>query len=743
MKHKKIIAAVLSICVVAGLMSGCTKKNTPDGVTDTDQSTGRYVEENVTLPTQDNETAEALLKNASQELVVYTRIGDAENYAAYTSSDGTNWNRQEVTWLPDMTDSKVLNFAEGADGKSYVLLADAQDTMHVYQQEDGSAKEIAIPELNEATDSDVDSMFFSFGTHLQVMEDGNLVLEGNQEVRIYKPDGTLLHKFPYQKTSTDSRNPIAVSGNRIAMTSEDSTGFTVYDASTEKEEANMTYGSDVREKGAVVLEESKEIYYANADGIHHMQPDGTLVETLTDGTNFTMGQPSAFIQEMVKGNADDFYILYFQSSGQSSVKHYYYDKDARATASQQLTVYSLTENDTIRQAISVFNQKHPEIQVNYKTGDSDAATTDEDKIRVLNTELLNKSGADVLVLDNLPVDSLIDKGVLMDMSDIFKPLIEDGTLRENIASCYQKKDGTIYQMPVKYGMPLLLGTDEMMGTIDSLDVLSGWLAEHPDSSPFENATYEQLTKALVNLFYDELLDEDGKIKQDKLEQCLTCAKEMGDRTQAEMESKFVDDTTGEELNMEVSGWSVGNEMEVSDKTQLCVEEVGSLVDMMAPATVMRDNGYPIRFVDNTFIPYGRVGINSATKQEELAKEFVQILFSDEVQSVDLKDGFPMNLHANEVLREQTYDTIEEAAGEGALVGVSGAEDGEMMSFTMPLKSEFDALMEKCSELMQPAKADKLLRNIIVDQAILYYEGNQNIEDTVQGICNKVDTYYAE
>lgn len=44
----------------------------------------------------------------------------------------------------------------------------------------------------------------------------------------------------------------------------------------------------------------------------------------------------------------------------------------------------------------------------------------EDVIRALNTELLNGKGADVLILDGLPMETYKNKGILADLSSLFE-----------------------------------------------------------------------------------------------------------------------------------------------------------------------------------------------------------------------------------------------------------------------------------------------------------------------------------
>jgi len=52
-----------------------------------------------------------------------------------------------------------------------------------------------------------------------VMKNGTIVLTGNDEVKVYNAlDGTLLHTFPYSKTSTDASGTVAVNGENLALT---------------------------------------------------------------------------------------------------------------------------------------------------------------------------------------------------------------------------------------------------------------------------------------------------------------------------------------------------------------------------------------------------------------------------------------------------------------------------------------------------------------------------------------------
>ena len=736
--------------MTAGLLSGCSGKegaNKDKESGDRESATGKYVEENVELPLEQNETAFSLLKNANGELEVYTDNGESGGYSKYTSTDGKEWKKEDAFWMAQIPEGTVVSIAAGADGNSYAVVADGESKMHLLKQTgEGTAEEISVPELNES-DNEYGTEYYSFGTDLLVMKNGNLVLAGESAVKVYDAaEGKLLHTFPYTKSSTDATNPVSINGENMAIPSKDNRGFTVWNVEKETEEVSTAYGSDVR-NGKIILEDNNEIYFLNTEGIHHMNPDGTLVETLADGSSMMMGTPSAWIWGFTKGTAEDFYVLY--EVNQSMVlKHYYYDENAKTTQDKKLSIYSLEENNTIRQAISVFQQQHPDVEVSYKTGESDASTTRADKIRVLNTELLNKSGADVLVLDDLPVDSFIEKGVLKDISNVINPLIEDGTLQKNIAECYQEKDGKIYGMPIRYGIPVLMGNQEMIDAMGSLDALESWLDTHEGQKIITCVSYGELTRLFVNVYYDELFDKDGKINEDKLKQCISCAKKIGELDNAEIEKNYVDGETGESLTdiygIHLSDWQAGNETGVIEEPQVSSSELLSTFDMMIPFKFMRENNLPLLFHKDTFVPYGVVGINSASENSELAEEFLKVLFSDEVQNYDLMDGFPVNRNAAAQWKEQGLDSLDDEGGlSTSIVQVGGDDEGNTYDFVMPLKSEIEDFMKRTEELKQPAKADCVLQEMIMEEAKAYYEGSQELEQTIQAIKAKVDTYRSE
>lgn len=737
LKRKGIVALTLSFCLAAGILGGCSQKK--ETKPEASKGAGRYVEEDVALPLKEGEEPWYLLKRADGQLEVYTFREDG--YGRYLSADGTEWQEEDASWLELEEGENISSITSGADGSDYALVMDESGKLYLRKE---SKERIELSALDQKEADDLEQMML-FGSHLLVMEDGSLVLLGNGEARICSPDGSrVLHSFSYEEADISTGFLADVQGGKLVLTDQSGQGFTVWDVQTEKEETSVSYGAEVR-SGRVLLTENGGLYYMNAEGIHHMNPDGALVETLVEGDSTVMGNPQIYIEGFVRGSEDDFYSLFM--GNQVLLKHYYFDENAGNGGERQLTIYGLKENQTVRQAMGIFRQKHPEVEISYKTGASDTAATRADQLRVLNTELLNQNGADVLLLDDLPVDSLTEKGVLADLSGILDPMISDGTLKKEIAECYRGDDGKIYAMPVRYGLPLLFGSQELLDVAESLEAMENWLETHPEKL-MTGYSYKELTELFLRLYGNGLFDEEGKLSQEALSRCLSCIRKIGERYDAVMVNDY-------EEEMEAYGGITLGAYTLGDPEEelLFYTEIKGLFETMMPFVTIREKNYPMVYGKDSFVPHGVAGINSAAKEPELAAEFLQLLFSEEVQDYDLQDGLPMNTASQKAFIEQGCDSLEDDDSElmGGVMVVEETGDGEAedggnkasFTFAAPLKTELEQMFDKTSELKAPVFSDGILQEMIMEEAAGYYEGSRELEEILPGILAKVDTYRAE
>src|SRR5699024_8541890 len=94
--------------------------------------------------------------------------------------------------------------------------------------------------------------------------------------------------------------------------------------------------------------------------------------------------------------------------------------------------------------------EHPELEVRYEVGMQEGLEK-EDVIKQLNTRLLAGEAPDVLILDGLPVDSMVEQGLLTDLSS----LVDTEGLYP--AARAGERDGKLWYVAGRMKLPLLLG----------------------------------------------------------------------------------------------------------------------------------------------------------------------------------------------------------------------------------------------------------------------------------------------
>ena len=126
-----------------------------------------------------------------------------------------------------------------------------------------------------------------------------------------------------------------------------------------------------------------------------------------------------------------------------------------------------------------------------------------------------------------------------------------------------------------------------------------------------------------------------------------------------------------------------------------------------------------------------------------------MLLSEEIQSVDIEGGFPVNMPA----MKAWIDDIDEEPGENAAeIGVSSSasatEDGERGEpvediIRLPSKSEVQSLAELGKKLVVPVQKDDIIGEMILDGAKTYFDGSRSAEEAAADIAEKADTYLSE
>lgn len=425
-QYKKILAFGLIFALFVTMLAGCKKEEE----TKRQESKGRYVEKEISLPNTSEIPAGLMWKDGKLGVVVVTEEGIFQSY----TYDGKEWSEgKEETELnkeplQQRTDG-LMNVFLGRDGNLYRKSGDSPD--------------------------------------MEVLRDGTklLVNINNSCVECFKDD-EMVATIPTVRIATPDQTLVGANDETIAVIGEDGTSVVFYDGKTFEKKHTISMEQSLEE---CMLEPGKDgmWYVANHQGIHRLTENGSIAETVMEGSNTYFGDTaSIYLRGFVVGDSDEFYGLFAGEEGWKLMQ-YVFDENAPAMAKTELSIYSLTENDTVSRAISAFRKEHPDVEIEYTWAVERFGVVSTDEIRSLNTELLAGSGADILLLDGLSYKTYMEKGVLEDVTDVAKKLEQEGIL-PNVIQNTAQKDGKIYAIPARIHVPLIYGTEEEVKACESL-----------------------------------------------------------------------------------------------------------------------------------------------------------------------------------------------------------------------------------------------------------------------------------
>lgn len=750
MKNNRTIRfLLLAFCCVllAGMLSGCQKKTAGKEETKK-EAKGKYVEQWLELPVQEGEKGVSLIQTTEGKWKLYTYLSAEKQYRAYESEDGRTFTAAGADWLNTILgqqDHWMKDIVAGEDGGEYALYyMDTDTSTHVIKTSDGTTAQEVLPEVFQDQ---------TYADTIRVLENGNIAVcsytRGKAEI-YGAADGSKAASLELGSGSTTDLRTFDYRAGKIAALNKGYDGFYIYDV----EQATLLQeikGDDMANlSGLLKLGDQNDCYYLDETGLYHMNNSGTAIETLIEGSTASMGDQSMSVVGFGIGANEEYLVAYNQADGHVALARYAYDADAPVVADQQLTIYGLSDNKTIRQAVSRFQADHPDVQVNFRTGSvGEGATSKADQIRVLNTELLSGNGADLLILDGMPVDSYMEKGVLENMTEFYTELSANTPLLQNVMES-MKQDGKLYHLPARLEILSLYGSGEQVQAMENLNSLQTFLSSG-GTDLLLPTSYEQYLRLLMTINYKTLFVKDGQqgIQEEEVRSLLETTKTLSDAMGVNSASTIeyfqnilnsneseesIRETMGDEV---VDNLSTGNDLDAREKNQAVFVEAGGSSDLLLPCAVVQELGVQPVGVNGLYLPKGMIGVNSGSKNKELAYEFLKLLFSEDIQSLDLGDGFPVNEAAME-----TWCSKEINPEEAISIAADDA-NGNVFGAVEPSGEQIRSFAEIGKAADTPVQIDDAIGEMIVNEGVAYYKEEKSLEDAVKEIVNKVGTYLAE
>lgn len=738
---KKTVLLLLSIIMI--FSTACNKGESSASDSRGNQTAmGRYVEKTLECPLDNIKWVNKMLKRSDGSLDYYMSLEDDPYMVLYNTEDGVNWNKRNMPWYDEITKTgyDIASIANDKNDNIYTLTVGGDNwEFKIFKvKADNQVEEIKI----DWKKSKIDGIGV-YITDMQIANNGDLILcQTGNGIMQYSSDGVF--KSQYGNLNTDN---FTVSGNSVFLIDRESSEVTIYDYNTYELLKSVPYDNMTYE-ACLSAGKGGSIYLTDRSGVYRLAEEGSLWERIIDGELASLSIPSQYFSGIIEGNNNNFYMTYSNDLSCAIVK-YEYDENLSTMPRTELTVYTLADNKTLRQAAGEFQHKNSDIKVNIKVGIEDkSSVTKTDAIKALNTELLSGKGPDLILLDDMPIDSYISKGVLADLSDVLTTVKNNGEdLIEDVANVY-KKDSKLYAVPTKFIVPVMWIDEQHSNEMKSLNELADFAEKNNDKQIFTYSSPEDLIRLFSLTSAPFWRDDNGNIKDNEFKEFLVDIKRINDADKKFIIDKKPNDKQNNGSNnpmMQSMADSMSNSSDIFSwafgRTYASCGNLISYNSVNIPnlAIKHRNGGVVIPLpgqLQGVFIPVSSIGINTNSHQIDIAKEFIEVMLSSSVQNAKTYDGFAINKKSLEFGAEGW------ANSDAYMIGTT-SELNEELSGPMPTAEDLKEIKDLCLSLTTPSIVDETLLEMIIDETKGYFTGEKTIEKAVEDVKERTKLYLSE
>ncbi len=738
---------------------------------DKEVSMGRYVETQIDLAEQ------LKAQNAGMEMQSMCRLADGRIVildgiagVLVSEDEGDTWSVENPAWFTQMQEEQIFisSMAMTPDGTAAVVYdpADNGDEFQPVMKlvlPDGAEVpvEMALTEEEKYVRqviADEDGRIFAntFDGVYEITADGGsekIAGIGSPEVSVawIQARGRLLYL-----------DPVAAPPQIFDLDAGEYVEDEVLTEFVETNYAGRSYNSSSSTDMYLLPGADDTLYIAGSKGIHRHVVGGNMMEQIVDGDLSILSNPAYNFVAMLELDGDAFLALF----DNGKAVRFRYDPNVPSLPENALVIYSLRENADVRQAIAAFQTTHADTFVSYKVGIGDGdSVTAEDAAKRLNTEIMAGTGPDLIVLDGLPMDSYIEKGLLLDLTDYLAQYSQKEPLFDNVIEAL-KRDGKAYMACGTVIMPMLVAKEseatnltELSGVADTAEKLR---AVHPGEDIVGICDERDLLGQFISTGAPAWMREDGTLDRDGigqyLEQCRRIWEAQMDGISADVVKAYGEDgpyyvgVGAEEIRsgMVEHGIQQGVDRYAMGEMQLLSGWTISYYTYAELLSIRRNHlkGYedvtaaPMQGqCAGVFSPKTLIGVSAASDKQEEAKAFLDVFLSADVQA--MYSGFPLNQNAFDI--QFTPEASYLGPNNEYVYLSSQRSDGVQFDFTIywPEEAEIAACKEQLGALTTAYMPDGVLEKAVVEEGVAFLKGERTLEETLAAIEKDAQIYMAE
>lgn len=736
---------------------------------------GRY-EESETDLTKELEVVTGMRKMPDGRLV----ITDRSTGVLESKDDGKTWEKANIPWLKERWANTYFMDIQMAPDGTLAVIYDSFEKEDPEDEEQEDEEEVSAFDLDPVCELirpdgtvipvDVslseDEMYLS---RIGISDTGRIFVSTIGGDHIYEVSGdgssTLLFTAPGRPELLQFQD------NLLIVDGYDYPAPLFYDLDgkeiLEREEVTAFIEENYKDRAFnggswydlyVFPGEEGTLYFAGKAGLHRYRVQDGSIERLIDGSLSRLGSPLFGLKSMVL--LDDAEFLAVSNAGK--LVRFTYDPDMPSVPSESLSVYSLTDSYSIRTAISLYQINHPEIYVDYEIGMAEGTgVTREDALKKLNVRIMAGEGPDLLMMDGLPMDSYMEKGLLLDLSSLMEDVSSKEELYENLYRAMER-DGKLYVVPAEVYLPTVLGREKYVSGIRDLSTAADAICQIRQDQPGKDIIYLCNEKAIMKAFAPVCAPawkrENGEIDQEAVSGFLTQIRRIYEaqmdgldeksRQEHERMDAYYAEEEGEDWMYDILQYGNNELCFVGDYQQFSVGVATYPYGYWSLTSVAKNQGFEDAMVapakglcENVFVPATMLGINAASTKIDRAKEFFREFLGKETQKA--LGSYVINKEALEELfkPEEGYVGENGEYGAQAIIDEDGRET--TLSVYLATKEEMDQFRQWLGSVDTPYIADMVLEKAVFEEGEKYMRGEQSLTEALNAISQRLSIYLSE
>ena len=760
-KKKSFKISILTILIIL-FIGGC-KINDDANLTDEEESY-IYTKEEVTLPEKQTIILD-LCYIKDNKLRIITNSESGNNKIVWDSEDnGETWVQVlELKTVLNLTDASYCNAFISDTGDIFCEIAEnIIDTTDIFFadkkyctiKEDGTIMDIPIEldqlETEEWVERWSDIYEIKGGTIVNGINtcdftgDGQLLVTDYMGVgyRINQNNGEILTKYiigdeiEWVEGLGSFENTLVAVSQMGTLFYNLETGEAIAESDIEKEimkaiEEAVTMG--VTASSRLQESENGSILYVYTDIGLYEYTEGGSIRQLAENSKSVNANSSTLYTKTIAVVDEELYFSAVLDIETNTERLYRFTRtSSNEIFDTEITVWSLEENGNIRQAVSLYEEQHNNVKVNVEIGmTGEDGMTVSDAIKQLNTEIMAGGGPDVIFLDQLPIDAYLEKGVLVDLTDVLDSINQKEGIFENIANTYEE-NSELYAIPSRFTILSIEGKEEAIEATQNMETLVEYVdqlkLDNPEVNVFEKDEFNNVCMFFYYATSSTWLTENGVDKDALISYCQGIKQIF----KLDYQSDNLDD------NVDLYGMFVTvNYYDLAtEELEIATDYIGAAGYQFAGIEAVKDKVYGMDSslvntdTGNLYIPTNIVGVSRNSKELDIAKEFVTCLLSKEIQSQETEGGMPINRQAfsDSLVLDEEY----ELPFENITLNLRFLSDEK--------KEEIIGIIES---LDTSVNRDAVIMETVFENLKDYLNDSLSVEDAVNNMIKKIELYMEE